>query len=66
MFYLKVKGKGVTYDEYFLIFGNSELRIKSGDLQIFSNFGVNNSYFDTRGLTVDTLLGHGKDREVKI
>lgn len=41
--------KGVTYDEYYIIFGNSELRIKSLETKIFSNFGIKNAYFDNRG-----------------
>lgn len=40
---------GMVYDKYFLIFGNSEIRIKSGEKKIFSNFGINNAYFFSRG-----------------
>mgnify|MGYP000844690362 len=53
--------KSIVYDDYFLIFGNSELRFKSGDPKIFSNLGVNNGYFDNNGHTVDILFGEGKD-----
>ena len=37
------------YDEYYFILGNSELRIKNGELKLFSNFGVSTSAFDNRG-----------------
>lgn len=40
--------RGMVYDKYFIIFGNSEIRVKSGDRVLFSNFGVNNSYFNSR------------------
>lgn len=40
---------GMVYDKYFLIYGNSEIRIKSGEKKLFSNFGINNSYFFSRG-----------------
>lgn len=53
--------RSIVYDDYFLIFGNSELRFKSGDNRIFSNLGVQSSYFDNNGHTVDILFGEGKD-----
>ena len=47
----------VTYDDFFIIFGNSELRIKSLENKVFSNFGINNGYFNNRGHKVDYFLG---------
>ena len=38
--------RAVTYDDYFLIFGNSELRLKTGELKFFTNFGIANGFFD--------------------
>ena len=46
-----------TYDEYFMIFGNSELRIKSQERKIYSNFGANAGMFATEGWKVGQLLG---------
>ena len=41
--------RSITYDDYYIIFGNSELRIKSLETKVFSNFGVRNGYFESRG-----------------
>ena len=46
----------MVYDPYFLIFGNAELRIKTGEKTVFSNFGIMNSYFNSRGKKVQDLL----------
>ena len=59
------KGKrAVTYDDFFIIFGNSEVRIKSQEAKVFSNFGINNGYFNHEGNKVASFLGEGTDREV--
>ena len=55
---------GMVYDRYFLIYGNSEIRIKSGEKKLFSNFGINNSYFWSQGENVNMLFGQGKKNEV--
>ena len=49
---------GMVYDKFFLIFGNSEIRVKPGDKdrKVFSNFGVSNSYFNSEGDNVGKLL----------
>lgn len=60
------KKKAVTYDDYFIIFGNSEMRLKSQEIKIFSNFGINNGYFNNRGHKVDSFLGEGSEREVPL
>jgi hypothetical protein len=49
--------RAATYDEYYIIFGNSEIRIKSQEKRVYSNFGISNSYFKSRGHKVETLLG---------
>ena len=49
-FYLKknnAKAKISSWNEYFLIFGNAELRIKSGESQVYSNLGSTFKYFNT-------------------
>jgi hypothetical protein len=57
------KAKSITYDEYFLIVGNSEIRWKMGEKTIYSNFGIVNSYFDPKGTNVWALLQAGEERE---
>jgi hypothetical protein len=47
----------VTYDEFFVIIGNSEFRLRSQEAKFFSNFGIANGYFKTRGKKVDVLTG---------
>jgi len=39
----------VSYDDFFFIFGNSEIRLKTQERKIFSNFGVAASTFDSMG-----------------
>ena len=51
--------KANTYDEFYLIFGNSELRIKTLEEKIFSNFAILHNFYETKGKTVDFLLGKG-------
>ena len=63
---LKENHRAITYDEFFLIFGNSEVRIKKGETSVFSNFGVGNAYYDCRGQKVDVLLGNGSSRDVEV
>ena len=58
--------RSVTYDTYFLIFGNSEIRIKHGEFKVFANFGIANGFFIPNGDNVKDILGAGKEREVKI
>lgn len=60
------KAKSVTYDEVFLIVGNSEIRWKQGERSVYSNFGIVNSYFDPRGTNVEALLQMGEERETYI
>lgn len=41
----------LTFDDYFFIFGNSELRLKPSEKKFFTNFGVANSTFDNMGIS---------------
>jgi hypothetical protein len=59
---LKKGSRAISYDEYYLLFGNSEIRLRSGESLIFSNFGIANSNFDNKGQSVDALFGEGKDK----
>lgn len=36
----------VSYDSYYYLFGNAEIRLKSQERKVFSNFGIANSTFD--------------------
>jgi hypothetical protein len=45
--------KATTYDNYFLIFGNTEIRIKNQQYGFFSNFGISGSCFNTQGKKED-------------
>ena len=55
--------KGATYDDFYFVLGNSELRVKSGEKTLFSNFGIANSAFKARGHKVNAITGCA-DREV--
>lgn len=46
-----------TYDDYFLVIGNSEIRIRAHEKKIYSNFGANNGIFNTGGKKVKDFLG---------
>ena len=58
--------KAITYDEFHIIFGNSEIVIQSLKDEVSSNFGITNGFYDCRGYTVDLMLGIGEAKEVKI
>lgn len=53
---------GMIYDKYYLIFGNSEIRIKGGEKEknVFSNFGVSNSYFNSKEDKIEVLMRAGE------
>jgi len=55
--------RSMTYDDFFLIYGNSEMRIRMGDNKLFSNFGLNGGYFESRGDNVDIYIGSNTNRE---
>jgi len=46
--------------------GNSEIRLRFGEMLVYSNFGIVNAYFDTNGEQVDALLMDNDSREVEI
>jgi hypothetical protein len=37
------------YDDYYLMFGNSEIRLREGEFQVYTNFGISSSYFENKG-----------------
>ena len=44
--------RAINYDEYYIIFGNSEMRLKCNEDRVFSNFGISNSYYEVEGAKV--------------
>ena len=63
MFTLIEGKRSVTYDNYFLIFGNSELRLKHAENKFFTNFGIANSFFDSNNEKYSVLTGEKGGRE---
>lgn len=57
--------KGMSYDDYNVIFGNSEPRLRNGSQELVCNFNVNGSYFDSSGDTVNDLLREGNNRATR-
>jgi hypothetical protein len=58
--------RAVNYDKLYLIFGNSEVRVKADECRVLSNFGVNNGVYKAEGDRVGDLLGEGGSREVEL
>ena len=52
----------MIYDDFYCIFGNAELRIKSWENHIFSNFGIMGAYFNNKGKKVNDFLGEENER----
>jgi hypothetical protein len=64
-FYLKnePKAKVLTYDQYYIIFGNSEIRMKNDKNECYTNFATGNAYFESENMKQDILLNEGAARE---
>jgi len=58
--------RSITYDEFYIIFGNSEIRIKNLDDLLFSNFGISNGHYHPKGNGVSVLLGEENTKEIKV
>jgi hypothetical protein len=58
--------KAITYDEFNIIFGNSEIAIQSLKDEVYSNFGIKNGFYNCGDYKVDVMLGAGDAKEVKI
>lgn len=61
----KAMFRGMIYDSYFVIFGNAEIRVRIGYKTVFSNFGINNGFFNAGGRKVEDFLKEGDKREVE-
>ena len=55
----------MLYDPYYLIFGNAEVRIRSGEKKVFCNFGINNGYFNSERNRAEDLLKVKNKNEVE-
>ena len=53
--------KLVTYDENFIIFGNSQMRIQHKDEKFYSNFAIQNCNYEPYKDKVDHFVGNGKN-----
>lgn len=60
----RITFRGMTYDTFYVIFGNAEMRIRTGEKRVFSNFGISSSYYNNGGKRVNSFLNEGDQREV--
>jgi hypothetical protein len=52
----KTPQRGMVYDSFYIIYGNAEIRIKTGHKTVFSNFGVSSAFYNSRGDKIDRFL----------
>ena len=66
VFHLKKHSKArlTQYNEYFIIFGNAQLRIKLGEDYVESNLGISNKFFDTGNLKNPQILFNCAEKQV--
>jgi hypothetical protein len=61
----KTLPKPITYDEYFIMWGNSDIRIKSGTDELFSAYATATGAFEEKGneesVVADFLLQEDRD-----
>jgi len=57
------KSTVLEYDEFFFIFGKTELRLKIQEKKFFSNFGVTQCVFDPQGMRRNEFLGTESEKE---
>jgi hypothetical protein len=62
----KPRPKPIGWEEHYLIWGNSELRIRFGETLMYSNFATNNGFYDNKDENVGMLLGNGSNRETEM
>jgi hypothetical protein len=56
----------LTYDDNFIIFGNSEIRIRNNEKQLFSNFAIENSHFEKGKNRLEDFTGDKKARTLDL
>lgn len=54
--YQRQQRSTISYDDYYLIFGNSEICIKVNDMHMLSNFGIQARHFDSKNRDVSFFL----------
>ena len=67
-YYLKKsnpKARLTSYNEYYIVFGNAELRIKSGGLKVESNVGSSIRFFNTGSLSSPEVLFGRPNKEAE-
>lgn len=47
----------ISWSEYYITYGNAEIRIKFGENVVYSNFGTGNGYYNALGNDVVDFLG---------
>lgn len=56
-FQIEHNKKAIIYDDFYVIFGNSEIRIKALEKKMLSNFGISSSYYHSNGDSVALFTG---------
>lgn len=55
----------MVYDQFYIIFGNAEIRIRTGEDLIFSNFGIANCHYNRRDRKIQNFLNDHDNRQMK-
>ena len=56
----------LPYDDYYFMLGNSEIRLKTGEKKVYSNFGILASAFEAHGFSRSKFLGTDKVNDPEI
>jgi len=64
--YERVQKSTIVYGDYYLIFGNSEISIKTNEMRLYSNFGAANRHFNSKNRNAQFFLGEENSREVSM
>jgi hypothetical protein len=66
-YYERQQRSTISYDDYYIIFGNSEICIKVNDMHVLSNFAIQARHFNSKNRDVNFFLGDTKrEAEMKI
>ncbi len=61
----EVKSSVVPFDDFYIIFGNSEIRIKGNETKLYSNFGASTGIFEVGNDKVEDFFGE-KSTEIDV
>jgi hypothetical protein len=65
--YKSLQGKrAIIYDEFNLVFGNDQIRILTNDTLLYSNFGINNGFYENKGDSLKDFIGPSDDSQVQM